>query len=218
MWGTIIKLVIQLIGLVTVLIERSTKKDSIKPVCNGTIVPEDKESPGVVDIVEYLIDKESEIPYKYPDSKSINELVEYIKSSHITRHIKKIVFHCTGTSYAVSVEGILNYWKNELGWRNPGYHIIIKPDGNWVVLLDFNLIANGVKGHNANHIHISTIGGLNKNYPLTLEQEAVLFHIHRAFSEKIPNAKFKGHNEFTDLKDCPGYYVPDLITEFEYYS
>lgn len=94
------------------------------------------------------------------------------------RNIKYIVIHCSaGFSLIPSIE---NFWykpksKGGLGWKNPGYHIIIYEDGTkWYVTKDKSystdkskwypqLITNGVLGFNTNSIHICYIGGVDKN-------------------------------------------------------
>ena len=44
----------------------------------------------------------------------------------------------------------------------PGYHFIIKPDGEAVKLLSVDEVSNGVKGFNSETINISYIGGIDK--------------------------------------------------------
>jgi N-acetylmuramoyl-L-alanine amidase len=51
------------------------------------------------------------------------------------RTIKYLAVHCTATSQTVSISAIQSYWKNQLGWKMPGYHFIIKPDGGIANLL-----------------------------------------------------------------------------------
>ncbi|WPC14746.1 N-acetylmuramoyl-L-alanine amidase [Riemerella anatipestifer] len=62
------------------------------------------------------------------------------------RTIKYIVLHCTATSQTTTIESIKRFWREKLGWKNVGYHYIIKPDGEIVQLADLNTITNGVKG------------------------------------------------------------------------
>ncbi len=53
-----------------------------------------------------------------------------------TRNIKYIVIHCTATDPQTKVEAIQNYWRNNLGWKSPGYHYIIQADGTVLQLAD----------------------------------------------------------------------------------
>src|SRR5687767_2019571 len=78
------------------------------------------------------------------------------------REIKYIVIHCTATQPEAKISDIQAYWKNHLGWNNPGYHFIIKRDGDVIQLQKEDKIANGVQGVNKNSVHISYIGGIDK--------------------------------------------------------
>lgn len=189
------------------LIER--EENRIKPVYKSDIV---KEEDSVSDPEEKF--EVEDIDEKEPISPSIKELINLISSSNITRNIEKLVFHCTATSQKATVSAIVNYWKNNLGWRNPGYHIIVRPDGTWTQLLDFNGISNGVGGMNSKIINISYIGGVDRNGRAldnrTKKQKEVFETIYRMFKEKIPKLTFHGHNEFSQ-KTCPSFNVKKWI-------
>ena len=139
------------------------------------------------------------------------------------RDIKYIVVHCTATPPDTKIENIKCYWKEHLGWKNPGYHFIIKRNGEIVRLQPEGLIANGVAGNNRYSIHISYIGGVDKdNKPFdnrTDAQKHAMFNKLVALSEKYPNAIIKGHRDFPGVtKACPSFdvrewlqnYIPDL--------
>ena len=139
------------------------------------------------------------------------------------RTIKYLVVHCTGTSLDTSIESIQNYWNEVRGWKNPGYHYIIKKDGTVVNLFPEEKIANGVKGYNPHCIHVSYIGGVDdhKN-PFdnrTDAQQESLFNKLVELSEKYPKAIILGHRDFPGVtKRCPSFdvktwlsgYTPDL--------
>jgi len=57
-------------------------------------------------------------------------------SNKYGRPINNIIIHCTATTQEASVEAILNYWYNTLGWNNPGYHYLIDPTGKLMYLLN----------------------------------------------------------------------------------
>lgn len=184
------------------LVEREENK--IRPIYKTDITEEESTSdPEEKFEVEDI--EESE-----PVSPSIKELINLIVSADITRNVEKLVFHCTATSQKATVSAIVNYWKNNLGWKNPGYHIIVRPDGTWTQLLDFNKISNGVRGINSKIINISYIGGVDRNGKAsdnrTKKQKEVYETIYRTFKEKMPNLTFHGHNEFSS-KACPSFNV-----------
>ena len=128
------------------------------------------------------------------------------------RQIKHIVIHCTATPQSTTVESIKRYWSHVLRWRNPGYHIIIKPDGTMERLADDSQITNGVKGYNANSIHISYIGGVDSNgKPVdnrTCSQEATMLTLIKIYKERYPDAEVLGHRDFPKVsKACPSFDV-----------
>ena len=128
------------------------------------------------------------------------------------RNVKYIVLHCTATPQNTTISSIQNYWRKVLGWRNPGYHFIIKADGEAVQLLPINEVANGVKGYNSESIHISYIGGVDPSGKprdtRTVQQEATTLALLHDLKKKYPNAQIKGHRDFPGVnKACPSFEV-----------
>ena len=127
--------------------------------------------------------------------------------------------HCTAGPQNQTIETIKNYWRKSLGWKNPGYHFIIKPDGKVEQLLGIENIANGVEGYNSISIHISYIGGVNaKNQPednRTFDQKESMKHLVKHFNREYPEAKIQGHRDFPGVKKaCPSFEVKDWIKTF----
>lgn len=126
------------------------------------------------------------------------------------RAIKYIAIHCTASPQTATVAAIQRYWRDSLGWKSPGYHLLIEPNGTIHRLLDFNGIANGVRGFNKESIHISYIGGVDKNgRPIdnrtAVQKEAIL----KCIKEVIEWSDNKcliiqGHRDFPNAKKaCP---------------
>lgn len=118
--------------------------------------------------------------------------------------------HCTATSQNTSISSIQNYWKNQLGWRMPGYHFIIKPDGEVVSLLSIEQVSNGVQGFNHESINISYIGGIDEKVipkdNRTLAQKASLLKLLTELRQKFPKAIIQGHRDFPNVKKaCPSF-------------
>ena len=147
------------------------------------------------------------------------------------REIKYIVVHCTATPPDAKIENIQRYWKEQLGWKNPGYHYIVKRNGEIVKINDEANISNGVAGHNRYSIHISYIGGVDKDgKPFdnrTDQQKHSLFNKIISLSEKYPDATILGHRDFSPDKDgdgkieqdewikaCPSFDVKDWLTNY----
>lgn len=115
------------------------------------------------------------------------------------RNIKRIFVHCTAGPQNQSIETIKKYWKNSLGWKNPGYHYIIKADGEIVQLLDESKVSNGVANYNNTSINVCYIGGVDKHgRPVdnrTDAQKASLIRILTELKSRYPNAEILGHRE-----------------------
>lgn len=126
------------------------------------------------------------------------------------RAIKYIAIHCTATQPTATIAAILRYWKDHLGWKNPGYHLLIEPNGTINRLLPFDGIANGVRGFNNHTIHISYIGGITKegkpvDNRTDKQKKAILDCIAevKEWSEN-KNLIIQGHRDFPNQnKACP---------------
>lgn len=141
------------------------------------------------------------------------------------RTIENIILHCTAGPQTQTVEAILNYWKS-IGWKKPGYHIIIRADGKAVILLPIEEISNGVKGFNKTSINICYIGGVevikgvnDKGKPVnvigrTLDnrtgpQLETMERIVRTYHNMFPKAAIKGHRDFSKDKNRDGIIQPN---------
>lgn len=144
------------------------------------------------------------------------------------REIKYIVVHCTATPPDATIENIQHYWKEILKWKNPGYHYIIRRDGEIVCINSEANISNGVAGHNRYSIHISYIGGVDADgKPLdnrTKEQKHSLYNKLIELSGKYPDATILGHRDFSPdkngngvieyfewIKGCPSFDVSQWL-------
>jgi N-acetylmuramoyl-L-alanine amidase len=130
----------------------------------------------------------------------------------MNRPIKYIAIHCTATPQTATVASIQRYWKDSLGWSSPGYHFLIEPNGNTHQLLDFNGVANGVKGFNKESVHISYIGGVNKNgTPVdnrTDAQKKAILECINCIIDWSDNKCLiiQGHRDFPNVKKaCPSF-------------
>ncbi|QIY83403.1 N-acetylmuramoyl-L-alanine amidase [Chryseobacterium sp. NEB161] len=126
------------------------------------------------------------------------------------RKIKYIAVHCTATPQTTSIDSIKNYWKTTLGWKMPGYHFIIKPNGEVVNLLSIDKVSNGVQGFNSEAINISYIGGVDGKGKAfdnrTPAQKATLLRLLQELRAKFPTAIIQGHRDFPKVKkDCPSF-------------
>jgi N-acetylmuramoyl-L-alanine amidase len=131
------------------------------------------------------------------------------------RTIKYLVVHCTATAQDATVEALKKYWKEVRGWKDvPGYHYLIRKDGEIIQLLDESKMSYGAFGHNKECIHISYIGGIDKKgKPFdnrTQAQEDAMYDKLMELLEKYPEAEILGHRDFPNVKKaCPSFDVKE---------
>ncbi len=126
------------------------------------------------------------------------------------RLVTHIVLHCAAVPQTAKVASIEAYWRNNLGWKNPGYHVLITPDGTAHRLATDDTICNGVGGHNAHSLHVSYIGGVDAaGKPLdnrTPAQRATMKAVVDVWLAKYPHAEVLGHRDFPGVrKACPSF-------------
>jgi N-acetylmuramoyl-L-alanine amidase len=132
------------------------------------------------------------------------------------RNITHLVVHCTATPQSATVASIQRYWRQVMGWRSPGYHILVLPNGTAMRLAPDEATTNGVRGHNATSLHVSYIGGVGTNGRSldnrTPEQKATLLRVINEWRALYPNATVQGHRDFPGVtKACPSF---DARTEY----
>lgn len=137
------------------------------------------------------------------------------------RNILFIVIHCTATQPNASIEAIKKYWKEVRGWNDtPGYHYIIKPDGEVIQLLDESKNSNGVYAHNSACINVAYLGGVDKEGKpkdtRTRAQEHAMFDLIVTLTEKYQGAKPLGHRDFPGVKKaCPSFDVKTWLANYK---
>lgn len=147
------------------------------------------------------------------------------------RKIIYIVIHCTATPVTATIESMKRYWKEVMQWKNPGYHYIIKRNGEVVMITDEKNIANGVAGNNAHAIHISYIGGIDEKGKLldnrTDQQKDSMYNLLLELAVKYPDSIIRGHrdfsldknkngvlDEFEWIKGCPSFDVTEWLEKY----
>ena len=137
------------------------------------------------------------------------------------REINYLVLHCSATQPDAKIESIQNYWRKNLGWKSPGYHYVIKADGEIVPLLSIDKVSNGVAGYNSQIINISYIGGIDKTGKpkdtRTEEQKASILKLLKDLKKRFPSAKIQGHRDFPKVaKACPSFDVKQWLNELNF--
>ena len=144
------------------------------------------------------------------------------------RTIKRIFVHCTASSQRTTTEATLWAEFKKKGWKNPGYHYVVKTDGNIITMLDESRVSNGVKGYNQSAINVAYIGGIDAKGKAvdnrTANQKGALFDLLVKLKLKYRNAIIMGHRDISPdlnhngvvdpwerIKECPCF---DAMVEY----
>ena len=127
------------------------------------------------------------------------------------RPIKRIVLHCTATTQNATIEAIKNYWKNNLGWSQVGYHYMIGVNGERHILAHLSEITNGVYGYNRTSVHIAFIGGKNGVDDRTPTQKAEMKNLIQELRSNaiLGSIPVFGHRDLSPDKNGDGVITPD---------
>ena len=136
------------------------------------------------------------------------------------RVITHIVIHCTATQPEATVESIKRYWKEVKGWQQVGYHYLIDKNGFVNYLAKEEEVTNGVGGHNQHSVHVSYIGGVDKQgKPKDTRSQSQLNAMKTIVARlkaKYPHAEILGHRDFPNVaKACPSFDVKEWLIDEE---
>lgn len=124
------------------------------------------------------------------------------------RAIDKIVIHCADTpsTMDIGVKEIRQWHVKERGWKDIGYHYVIRRNGTVEFGRDLEVVGAHVAGHNTHSIGICLVGGKPKaNF--TLEQWASLAKLVEGLKFTYKNAEVLGHCDLDKNKTCPQFDV-----------
>lgn len=130
-----------------------------------------------------------------------------------SRSITEVIIHCTATPEGrdVSVETIRG-WHKAQGWKDIGYHYVVKLDGSLEPGRPEAQIGSHVAGHNTGTLGVVYVGGVAADGKTpkdtrTPAQKAMLMETVKALIAKYPTIrKVTGHNEYA-AKACPSFNV-----------
>lgn len=133
------------------------------------------------------------------------------------RKIKYLVVHCTASPQTTTIDSIKNHWKT-IGWKQVGYHKIVKPNGDVVTLAPDDVVTNGVKGYNSESLHVSYIGGIDSRLKAldnrTQGQKDAISQVLHEWRRLYPDAIIQGHRDFPNVnKACPSF---DAKSEYKH--
>jgi len=124
------------------------------------------------------------------------------------RSITRLFVHATASNQRTTTVSTLKAEFKARGWKNPGYHYVVFPDGAVVQMLSESGVANGVKGYNSNSVHVSWVGGYNGVDNRTIAQKLTLIKVLKELRVKYPTAKILGHRDVSPDKNHNGIVDP----------
>ncbi len=148
------------------------------------------------------------------------------------RKIKEIIIHCSDTQEGVNVTAAdIRRWhttpreKGGRGWRDIGYHYVIRLDGTIEVgrtieRVGAHCIGRNGEDHNSHSIGICYIGGRHMKEDgtwvwadtRTAKQKDSMAKLVRMLLALLPQATVHGHNEFA-ARACPCFDVQQWLRE-----
>lgn len=127
------------------------------------------------------------------------------------RKIERIFVHCTAGNQKQTVEDLKAEFKRK-GWKNPGYHYVVLPNGRIECMLSEDDISNGVQGYNSTSINVAYIGGIDEKGKgldnRTEQQKQSLNKILTELKKKYPGAEIMGHRDISPDKNRNGIVDP----------
>mgnify|MGYP003656410791 CR=1 FL=1 len=115
-----------------------------------------------------------------------------------------IVIHCADTPPEMDIGAKeITDWHKERGFRDIGYHYVIRLDGTIESGRDVGVIGAHVKGHNDDSLGICVVG----RGDLTPEQDANLYELIRLIKRTHTDAEVIGHTDLDNKKTCPNFDV-----------
>ena len=107
-------------------------------------------------------------------------------------------------------------WHKKRGWKDIGYHYVIRLDGTVELGRPLKEIGSHVQGQNSGSVGICYVGGLGENRKAldTLneaQEKSLTFLVQNLRSKLGKDLKVYGHNDFTKAKACPSFKVSERL-------
>lgn len=121
------------------------------------------------------------------------------------RTVTKHIVHCSD-SEAGDVKAI-RQWHLARGFRDVGYHFVIRRDGEVEVGRTLDEVGAHCEGHNADSVGTCLVG----KHEFLPCQFAALKRVHGMLAGMFPGIAFHGHREFNPQKTCPNFGVEEHL-------
>ena len=123
-----------------------------------------------------------------------------------------LVVHCSATkpSMDIGLREIKRWHVNDNGWRDVGYHYIIRRNGEVELGRSNRDTGAHAAGYNHKSISLCMVGGMAEDNSaennFTAQQWTALLDLVKQIKVDYPEANVIGHNEISK-KECPSFDV-----------
>lgn len=126
--------------------------------------------------------------------------------------VNKVVVHCTYTypDMDIGVDEIRQWHVRDNGWKDVGYHYIIRRDGTVEQGRPENVMGSHVRGHNQGSLGIAMVGGKARQGELGTNFTSAQWHTLANLVKNlvaVHNCEVVGHNDLDKSKTCPTFDV-----------
>lgn len=132
------------------------------------------------------------------------------------REINHLVVHCSYTPPSMDIGADeVRQWHKDKGWRDIGYHYVIRRNGSVEKGRPEDEVGAHAKGYNLDSIGICLIGGKKSGeekaeFNFTMKQLMALDHLIKIKLKDYPGSMVSGHNQLSS-KSCPCFNVPEFV-------
>lgn len=127
--------------------------------------------------------------------------------------IKRVFLHCTATREGQDIDAAtIKKWHLAQGWKDIGYHFVIRLDGTIEIGRPENVVGSHVAGFNTGSIGVVYVGGLDPQGKgkdtRTDAQKVAMTKLCKDLARAYPGARFMGHRDASPDKDGDGVIEP----------
>ena len=134
----------------------------------------------------------------------------------MSRPITRLIVHCSYTppSMDIGVARIRDWHVNDNGWRDIGYHWVIRRDGGVEQGRSEDIPGAHTAGHNADSIGVCLVGGMSETdrqpeCNFTGAQYDALCKLIRQIRGRHANIEVSGHNDWA-RRACPTFNAKEF--------
>jgi len=124
------------------------------------------------------------------------------------RRIEEHIIHCSDSEFGDVIE--IRHWHRQRGWRDVGYHFVIRRDGEIELGRLLPEVGAHCKGRNTHSIGTCLIGKTS----FMPAQFNTLRRLHSALLAQFPGLTVAGHRDYNSGKTCPNFNVQQILEDF----